>query len=246
MILKMMHEQTRPDGTPMLTDTEYEEAVEYDIKFETEHYNSRTENIQNWFIDTVFEEVLSDLVEHAGYTPAGASEALRSGGYRIYTTVDMELQRYLEEKYLNAETFPPIRNEVYPESAFVILDLQGSVKAIVGSNREKEGSRVFNRAADAVRHPGSTIKPLSSYSLSLEHDLIYWSMVWDDSPILLDESDPTSLYPKNFYVNPPYRGPITITEAIQPQPIPYPLNLFAYCHREQAMILCAKCWNLST
>jgi penicillin-binding protein 1A len=225
MILKMMHEQIRPDGTPMLTDEEYEAAVNYKIEFQTKQYDNRTENIQSWFIDTVFEEVLTDLVDQAGFTQTGAGEALRSGGYRIYTTVDMELQNFLEEKYLNPDTFPPIRNEEYPESAFVILDLQGSIKAIVGSNREKEGSRVFNRATDAVRHPGSTIKPLTSYSPAFEHDLIYWSMIWDDSPILLDEKDPTSLYPKNFYTSPPYRGPITITEAIQRSTNTIPVKL---------------------
>lgn len=225
MILKMMHEQTRPDGTAMLSDSEYIEMKNYNLTFQTEQYHNRTESIQNWFIDAVFEEVMSDFVTQAGFTSAGASEALRSGGYRIYTTVDEELQNYLENKYLDPETFPAIRNSDYPESAFVIMDLKGAVKAIVGSNREKEGSRVFNRATDAVRHPGSIIKPLSSYSLALEYDMIYWSMVWDDSPILLNEEDPESIYPKNFYVNPPYRGPITITEAVQRSTNTIPVKL---------------------
>ncbi len=227
MILKMMHEQTRPEGTPMLTDAEYEAAVAQEMVFKKDEYVQTLDTVQNWFIDTVYDEVRRDLVEKAGYTESGAREALRTGGFRIYTTVDAEMQNYLDEKYLvdepDNDTFPTIRNEVYPESAFVILDLHGQIKAIAGSNREKTGALVFNRATSAVRHPGSTIKPLASYSLAMEYNMINWSMVWEDSPILLDPEDPTSEYPKNFYGH--YKGPLTVTEAIQRSTNTIPVKL---------------------
>lgn len=223
MILGMMHEQKHPDGSPMLTDEEYEAAVEQELVFKSEEYVETLETAQGWFIDTVYEEVIADLVAQAGYTESGAREALRAGGFRIYTTVDASLQSLLEQKYLDPETFPTIRNEEYPESAFVILNFDGEIKAIVGSNREKEGALLFNRATDAVRHPGSTIKPLSSYSLAMEYNMIHWSMLWDDSPILLNPEDPTSYYPKNFYNE--YKGPITITEAIQRSTNTIPVKL---------------------
>lgn len=223
MILGMMHEQQHPDGTLMLTDEEYEAAVAQEMVFKKEEYVQKLDTVQNWFIDTVYEEVLSDLVTKAGYTESGAKEALRTGGFRIYTTVDAEMQDYLEKKYLDPETFPKIRNEEYPESAFVILDFNGEIKAIVGSNREKTGARVFNRATSAVRHPGSTIKPIASYSLAMEYNMINWSMIWEDSPIQLDPEDPNSLYPKNFYNE--YKGPLTITEAIQRSTNTIPVKL---------------------
>ncbi|HWP50688.1 MAG TPA: transglycosylase domain-containing protein [Clostridia bacterium] len=223
MILGMMKEQTHPDGTPMLTDEEYEAAISQEMVFKKDEYVQKLDTVQNWFIDTVYDEVRKDLVEKAGYTESGAKEALRTGGFRIYTTVDAEMQDYLEEKYLNPETFPTIRNKEYPESAFVILDFNGEIKAIVGSNREKTGALVFNRATSAVRHPGSTIKPLASYSLALEYGMINWSMIWEDSPIQLDPEDPESLYPKNFYNS--YKGPITITEAIQRSANTIPVKL---------------------
>lgn len=223
MVLKMMHEQTRQDGTPMLTDEEYKKAVNQKMEFKRDEYVEKLDTVQNWFIDTVYDEVLEDLVEKAGYTETGAKEALRTGGFRIYTTVDPEMQEWLEKKYLDPETFPTIRNEEYPESAFVVMDLNGEIKAIVGSNREKTGARLFNRATSAVRHPGSTIKPLASYSQALEYNMIHWSMIWEDSPIQLDPEDPTSLYPKNFYGT--YKGPITITEALQRSTNTIPVKL---------------------
>ena len=223
MVLGMMREQTHPDGAPMLTDAEYEAAVAQEMVFKKDEYVQKLDTVQNWFIDTVYDEVRRDLVEKAGYTESGAKEALRTGGFRIYTTVDAEMQDYLEKKYLDPETFPKIRNEEYPESAFVILDFNGEIKAIVGSNREKTGALVFNRATSAVRHPGSTIKPIASYSLALEYNMINWSMIWEDSPIQLDPEDPESLYPKNFYNE--YKGPLTITEAIQRSTNTIPVKL---------------------
>ncbi|MEG1774834.1 MAG: penicillin-binding transpeptidase domain-containing protein, partial [Oscillospiraceae bacterium] len=200
-----------------------------EMVFQGEDYVQRADDVQNWFVDTVYEEVISDLIAVAGYTKAGASEAMLGGGLRIYTTVDMEMQEYLERKYnIDSEegkkTFPTIRNEVYPESAFVVLDPHtGELQAIVGSNREKAGARLFNRATSAVRHPGSTIKPLTSYSPALEYDRIHFSMLWDDNPILLKEDDPTSIWPRNYYGT--YKGPITVTEAIQRSTNTIPVRL---------------------
>lgn len=223
MILDMMKEQTHPDGTPMLTEEEYEQAVAQEMVFKKDEYVQKLDTVQNWFIDTVYDEVLRDLVDRAGYTESGAKDALRTGGFRIYTTVDAEMQDYLEEKYVDPETFPKVNNKEYPESAFVILNFNGEIKAIVGSDREKTGARLFNRATSAVRHPGSTIKPLASYSLALEYGMINWSMLWDDSPILLNPDDPSTIYPKNFYNK--YLGPITITEALQRSANTIPVKL---------------------
>ncbi len=222
-VLYFMSQQSRPDGTPMLSQEEYEDALSQTLDFKAEEYKEQLDVVQSWFIDTVYEEVLNDLVEKANYTKAGAWDALKSGGFRIYTTMDIELQDYLEEVYTKPETFPPVRNAVYPESAFVILGDGGEIKAIVGSNREKEGARLFNRATSAVRHPGSTIKPLASYAPALDSDLIYWSMIWEDSPIQLDPHNPNSLYPVNFYHS--YLGNITITEAIQRSTNTIPVKL---------------------
>lgn len=213
MILQMMHEQKRPDGTPMLTDEEYQQAVDQEMVFQSESYTESITTVQDWFVDTVYEEVLGDLVDKAGYTEAGAKEALRTAGLRIYTTVDPDMQKYLETAYTSSDTFPAINNAEYPESAFVILDLQGEIKAIVGSNREKEGALVFNRATSAKRQPGSSIKPLSVYSLAIEYNLINYSTIIEDSPILLDPNDPESIWPSNAYND--YYGRMTVVEAIQ-------------------------------
>lgn len=84
---------------------------------------------------------------------------------------------------------------VQPQSATVIMDYKtGKIKAMIGG-RDVEGSKTFNRAADATRQPGSTIKPLSVYLAAL--DMGYSaSHILDDLPKYNANGD---RWPKNWY-----------------------------------------------
>ncbi|NLJ57462.1 MAG: transglycosylase [Tissierellia bacterium] len=84
---------------------------------------------------------------------------------------------------------------VQPQSAAVIMDYRtGKIKAMIGG-RQIEGSRTFNRATDAARQPGSTIKPLSVYlpALDLGYSAAY---PIDDLPKYNESGD---RWPKNWY-----------------------------------------------
>lgn len=84
---------------------------------------------------------------------------------------------------------------VQPQSAAVIIDYRtGKIKGIIGG-RQIEGSKTFNRATDAARQPGSTIKPLSVYLAAL--DLGYSAAYpLDDLPRYNEGGD---RWPKNWY-----------------------------------------------
>ncbi|MPM02580.1 Monofunctional biosynthetic peptidoglycan transglycosylase [bioreactor metagenome] len=85
---------------------------------------------------------------------------------------------------------------VQPQSATVIMDYKtGKIKAMIGG-RNIEGSKLFNRAADATRQPGSTIKPLSVYlpALDLGYSAVY---PIDDLPRYKEGSN--DRWPKNWY-----------------------------------------------
>ncbi len=84
---------------------------------------------------------------------------------------------------------------VQPQSATVIIDYRtGKIKAMIGG-RNVEGSKTFNRAADAARQPGSTIKPLSVYLAALD---LGYSAAYpiDDLPRYNANGD---RWPKNWY-----------------------------------------------
>ena len=220
--LFLMHEQG------YLTDEEYDEALNYELVINTENASSQVSTYTdwNWFTEQVISDVVEDLQEKLDYTEEAAIDMLYNDGLRVYTTCDIEMQNYLQQSFNveeNPTTFPAVINETYPEGAFVILDLNGQIKALAGSNRPKEGARVFNRARDAVRHPGSTIKPIASYALAVQNDIIYYSSLVEDSPITLTDGGVTRSWPINFYGT--YLGNITVDLALRRSTNTIPVKL---------------------
>ncbi len=136
------------------------------------------------------------------------SEELLSSGYRIYTTLDQDIQKQLETLYLDSSAFPPDASDGEQcQSAFCVLDSQsGEIRAIVGG-RVYETRRGLNRALDIRRQPGSAIKPVIVYAPAME------KMGLSPSTLVLDEKEDFNGYiPKNFSDN--YAGWVTLREAL--------------------------------
>ncbi|MDR2932945.1 MAG: transglycosylase domain-containing protein [Oscillospiraceae bacterium] len=205
-VLFEMHEQG------LITDAEYDKALNEKLNFKkTEHYES-VSTPQSYFVDHVIESVIDALMEKKEWTRAYATERLYQDGYQIYTTIDEDIQKHLEDYYSTSENFPQvIYNEEYPQSACVITDTNGKILGMVGGIGEKTVSRGFNRATMAKRHPGSAIKPLGVYALNFEYNRINWSSLIDDNPIN-PEDPPSQWWPINF--TRVYRGPTTIDYAV--------------------------------
>ena len=97
---------------------------------------------------TVIRDVIADLMEENEWTEEYADNQLRSGGYRIYTCVDMDMQDYLEEKFCDWHTFSssqltPNENGEIPEAAMAIMDYDGHILALVGGKGEKTNTLSF-------------------------------------------------------------------------------------------------------
>ena len=207
-ILGLMLEQGK------LTKEEYNAAISQEIVLATGTNSNAT--IQTWFVDYVTDEVCRDLAEKQGITEAEAYQNLISGGYRIYTTCEERVQDILEDYYASPDNFPAVNNEEYPQSAFVITDPNGAIKGIVGGNRGKEGNRIWNRASDTTRQIGSTIKPITSYVLGIEKDIITYSTVIEDRQVVVNPDEVSYSQPlwvpKNEYNS--FKGFVTVRTAI--------------------------------
>ena len=172
----------------------------------------------SWFIDYLIDDVIYDLMDEYGWDYDTAEYNLYNGGYRIYATVDNRIQNIAEEYYEDVDNFEKVLNKEQPDSAFVCLNFDGEVVAIVGGKGEKTGSRLFNIAAHGKRHIGSTIKPISSYALAIENDLITYSTVIADEPIYKAGETVGSTtfgadWPVNYYSG--YLGNVTVDTAVQ-------------------------------
>lgn len=96
-----------------------------------------------------------------------------------------------------------------PQSANVILDYRsGHIKAIMGG-RDVDGSRVLNRATNARRQPGSSIKPISVYLPALDNGYTAGTTI-DDLPYYNAKGE---LKPRNAYSG--YRGIQTLRQSVE-------------------------------
>lgn len=84
-----------------ITEGEYEQALRQDIKTSLKPAERKLEGISSYFTDYVKTQVTDALVEKLGYTKERAQDELFSGGLKIYTTIDVKLQKELEDVYNN-------------------------------------------------------------------------------------------------------------------------------------------------
>lgn len=191
-----------------ITQEEYDEAIAEKITFGA---NDKTgySPVQSYFIDEVINNIVRDLMDKKGYSEALAEQVVYNGGLKIYATVDPDIQEAMEAVYENPSSFPSAPGTVKPESAMVIVDNHtGAVKGIVGGMGQKKQNRIFNRATQALRQPGSTMKPLGVYAPAIEKGLIAPSSLVLDAPI-----DINGWKPSNYYSG--YRGTVSVRTALK-------------------------------
>ena len=102
---------------------------------------------RGYFFDMISQKVIEEV----------GADALYKGGLKIYTTLDMDMQkaaenamRHLPSYYIDGKKL------TQPQMALAAVDPKtGYVKAMIGGR----GQDKFNRATLAVRQPGSAFKP---------------------------------------------------------------------------------------
>ena len=156
---------------------------------------------------------------------------LYTDGLRIFTTLDVEMQRAAQEAmewgWRRIEERPEFEHPPYQEFAdreetfesgltpyvqgsFVALDpLTGGVRAMIGG-RDFRHSK-FNRATQALRQAGSGFKPFV-YTSAIASG-IPPSHVLVDAPVVMEQVDGSEWRPQNF--SDEFRGPITIRQGLR-------------------------------
>ena len=126
-------------------------------------------------------------------------DELRSDGLRIFTNFDPQVQRRLEQS-LERNLSSLERGYKVPEgqlqAASVVVQVgTGEVVALTGDRQA--GYAGFNRALDAYRPVGSTIKP-AVYLAALESGDYTLASLIDDSPVVVRSGEGEEWRPRNF------------------------------------------------
>jgi 1A family penicillin-binding protein len=152
----------------------------------------------SYFMDAALAELKQDL---------GIDETMiYTNGLRVYTTLDEKMQRTAEEKMKDV-----ISSSSDVQSAFVAMNPKnGQVKALIGG-RDYEKSP-FNRATQAIRQPGSTMKPFLYYAALKDGFTESTPMKSEETTFKLE--DGVSTYTPSNYHNYYADAPITMAQAI--------------------------------
>jgi penicillin-binding protein 1A len=144
------------------------------------------------------------------------STRLYKGGLSVFTTLDYRLQSAAEEAVtdgLLALTDRMKRGhmaEPAPEAALISMDLaSGGILAMVGG-KDFNASR-FNRAAMALRQPGSAFKPFV-YAYAIEQGFAQNHLILDAPVVYQGAQDGDDWKPQNFSLE--YKGEMTLRHAL--------------------------------
>lgn len=178
LVLWLMKDQGK------ISQEEYDQAVAEELNFVRGEGETQETDIYSWYEEQVITDVKNDLMEKYNYSEDVADRMLARGGLRIYTCVDLDVQRAAEQIYENRDNlnFTSSNGQLMQSAITIIDNSTGDIAAIVGRVGEKTGNRWKNLATDAYRQPGSSLKPLSVYSPGLEMGVISPITVVDDYP----------------------------------------------------------------
>lgn len=101
LVLKNMRDQE------YISENEYEEALTDDVYSRIQQVNIEyaEENPNSYFVDSVIDQVVQDLVEKKGYTDTQAYKAIYNSGLTIESTQDMNIQQICDSEVNNPENY---------------------------------------------------------------------------------------------------------------------------------------------
>lgn len=143
---------------------------------------NKTNNLQMlmYYQDAVLDE-LSNIKEIP-------SSLIDSGGLKIYTTLDMDLQANLEKNFLENK----VDNEIQIASV-VVNPNTGAIRALTGGMNYATSQ--YNRAISSKRQVGSTMKPFLYYA-ALENNMTM-SSTFSSEPTTFNLSNGKTYSPSN-------------------------------------------------
>lgn len=192
-----------------LSKEEYDKAIKEKVNIIADEAVLNESEINSYFVDALIDQVTDDLVEKYGYERTHASNLFYSGGYKVYATLDKDIQKAMENVFTNSKKYGlKSKKGQILQGSMTIVDYEGNVVGMVGGIGEKTSNRGWNNAIDAKRQPGSTMKPIAAYAPAIEQNLIHYSSFVNDNYVNYN-----GWSPKNWYGG--YWGKITVQYALE-------------------------------
>ncbi|MHB1315829.1 MAG: transglycosylase domain-containing protein [Christensenellales bacterium] len=217
----------------MITEEEYEQAKNDTLQVIEKSAKTQLYDMP-YFVEYAVSDVVTRLLEeeelpNTRENRVAMENKIRTGGYKIYTTVDRSIQEAVEISLAQWEKYPKLAdpkkaayitynsdgsvNEIpQPQAAAVVYDYHnGQLKAIVGGRYAPTRLKETNRATISTTSVGSSIKPLAVYGPALDKGMSPASVI-NNIPTAIPGWNTEKGYPAGGMSNP---GPVTMREAIR-------------------------------
>ncbi len=200
-----------------ITEQEYNDALNTELIFRSGEAQT-SNDINSYFAEYAISEVIADLAAARGISTDLAATIVYNRGYHIYTTLEPNVQAALDEAFMTQDLFQRdpsllVNLPEKPQAGMVVINVQtGAIAGMQGGYGRKTVNMSLNRATQAYRSTGSSIKPLIAYAPALELGLICPSMIYVDEAVHLDPNNPDAAWPLN--ADRSYAGPMTIRRAV--------------------------------
>lgn len=135
-------------------------------------------------------------------------EKIRTGGYTIKTSLDPAIQKKLQssiDKGLKNKTEKNKSGKYVFQGSGVCID--NRTQMVVAAVGGRSGSGEYNRAYQAERQPGSSIKPLLDYGPAMNEGVVYNGSLINDKKTTIGGFTPKNADRK-------YHGTVTAREAL--------------------------------
>lgn len=198
-----------------ISKAEYDAAISEELVFYTaddlDLEEEESTNVHSWFVETLIADVIEDLMEQKGLDESTATQMVYSGGLKIYSTVDVNVQKAMEEVFENEASYPEL-DGVQPQAAMIVINPNNSnVLGVIGARGEKTTNGDWNNATMSQRQPGSSFKPIAVYAQAIEMGLANYSTAVDDYPYNVNPAT-GRLWPSNSPNT--YRGYTSVCDAL--------------------------------
>ena len=182
--------------------------------------------------DVITHWLLKDGVPNTSQNRVAYENKLRTGGYRIYTTLDPFVQETVQNTITGWQSYPNLADmsqnsitetlsdsvtieTIEPQAAAVVIDQKtGEIRAIIGGRTEPIIRRGLNRATQSYVEVGSSIKPLSIYGAALDNGISPASVVVNADGSIEGWGGEKG-YPSGGLSSSRYYGPVSVRTALR-------------------------------
>ena len=189
-----------------------------------------------YFVEYAVYDVVTHWMRQNGVEDTPANRAayenkLRTGGYRIYTTLNTDIQSTVQNTLSTWKEYPDLADPtasviteeisdtvtlqtVQPQAAAVVMEQStGNLIAIVGGRNEPQIRKGFNRAYQSYTEVGSATKPLAVYGPAIDTGMSMASVIVNaEGPI--DGWDTETGFPNGGLTNKRYYGFVTLRTGL--------------------------------